>query len=157
MVFHAIEKLQRDYTDKYVVVDDRRPELRRFAGLTGIVKTVNMSGRALVQFDGNNNIGWYDIDPEFLKIVEAPPPKKAEAKAVKPAVPKAQAAPTAVAKTAAAKPAETKEAAVKKPAGTAGMSVADILAAARSGAPANPKEIPAAQGDANAGHPKSET
>ncbi|MBM4094835.1 MAG: hypothetical protein FJ276_36310, partial [Planctomycetes bacterium] len=72
MVFRAIEKLQREYTDKYVVVDDQRPELRRFSGMTGIVKTVNMSGRALVQFDGNNNIGWYDIDLDFLKVVDAP-------------------------------------------------------------------------------------
>jgi len=36
-----------------------------FAALTGSVKTVNMSGRALVEFDGYNNIGWFDIDPAF--------------------------------------------------------------------------------------------
>ena len=65
-VFENIEKLQKRYTDKYVLVDDNRPELRRFRGLTGTVKTVNMSGRALVQFDGYNNIGWFDIDPVFL-------------------------------------------------------------------------------------------
>jgi hypothetical protein len=76
MVFEDIEKLKHDYTDKYVVVDEQRPELRRFRGLTGLVKTVNMSGRALVQFDGRNNVGWYDIAPEFLTIVPPPPPKE---------------------------------------------------------------------------------
>src|SRR5687768_14675547 len=91
MVFEHIEKLKQRYTDKYVVVDETRPELRRFSGLTGTVKTVNMSGRALVQFDGYNNIGWFDIELAFLKVVDAPPPKaeesvkKAEPKATKPA------------------------------------------------------------------------
>ncbi|HZL87061.1 MAG TPA: hypothetical protein VFB96_01685, partial [Pirellulaceae bacterium] len=83
MVFEHIEKLKKQYTDKYVIVDESRPELKRFHGLTGTVKTVNMSGRALVEFDGYNNIGWYDIDPAFLKLVDAPPPKpeaKKEAK-----------------------------------------------------------------------------
>ena len=73
MAFAHIERLQQEYTDKYVVVDDTRPELRRFRGMTGLVKTVNMNGRALVQFDGNNNLGWYDIDPAFLRIVDTPP------------------------------------------------------------------------------------
>ena len=45
-------QLQREYTDKFVVADASRPELTRFRGLTGVVKTVNMSGRALVEFDG---------------------------------------------------------------------------------------------------------
>ena len=31
-----------------------------------------MSGRALVEFDGNSNIGWYDIGLDFLKIVDKP-------------------------------------------------------------------------------------
>ncbi len=76
MVFEHIEKLQAEYVDKYVVVDDQRPELRRFSGLTGVVKTVNMSGRALVQFDGRNNIGWYDIDIDYLRVVDQPLPKE---------------------------------------------------------------------------------
>ncbi len=75
MVFEHIEQLKRKWTDKYVVVDESRPELKRFSGQTGTVKTVNFSGRALVQFDGNNNIGWFDIDPRFLKVVDAPLPK----------------------------------------------------------------------------------
>src|SRR5215475_9515810 len=93
MIFDHIEKLKQQYTDKYVVVDESRPELQRFRGLTGAVKTVNMSGRALVEFDGYNNIGWYDIDPLFLKVVDAPLPKP-EAKEGKKekAAPKAEAA-----------------------------------------------------------------
>ncbi len=47
MAFEHIEKLKRDYTDKYVVVDASRPELARFRDATGLVKTVNMSGRCL--------------------------------------------------------------------------------------------------------------
>jgi hypothetical protein len=89
MVFEDIQKLQAEYTDKYVVVDDERPELRRFKGMTGIVKTVNMSGRALVQFDGHNNIGWYDIDIDFLKVVDKPPPKEEPKPSRRAAAPKA--------------------------------------------------------------------
>src|SRR5262245_12744234 len=55
MIFDHIETLKKQYTDKYVVVTDGQPELKRFSGLTGMVKTVNMSGRALVEFDGYNN------------------------------------------------------------------------------------------------------
>jgi hypothetical protein len=126
MVFEQIEKQKREYTDKYVVVDATRPELARFKDVVGQVKTVNMSGRALVEFlDYHLNIGWYDIDPQFLKVVDKPPPKPAKPEEKKPA--KAEAKPAA-AKT----PAKTPVAAPKagKP------SVADILAAARAGKPA---------------------
>jgi hypothetical protein len=80
VIFDHIEKLKNQYTDKYVVVDESRPELQRFRGLTGAIKTVNMSGRALVEFDGYANIGWYDIELAFLRLVPAPPPKPVEAK-----------------------------------------------------------------------------
>ena len=80
MVFEQIEKLKRDYTDKYVEVDASRPELARFKNITGQVKTVNMSGRALVQFDAWDNIGWYDIDVDYLKVVPKPEPKEPAAK-----------------------------------------------------------------------------
>ncbi|MBI85289.1 MAG: hypothetical protein CMJ81_19010 [Planctomycetaceae bacterium] len=72
MVFAHIEKLKQEYTDKYVTVDEQLPELRRFGHMTGIVKTVNMNGRALVEFDGSANIGWYDIEIDFLKVVDKP-------------------------------------------------------------------------------------
>jgi len=136
-MFDVIERLKTDWTDKYVVVDSRAPELARFADATGVVKTVNMNGHCLVEFDQFNNIGWYDIDPRCLKIVPKPLPKPPEAKP-KPA---AKAAP---AKPAAAKSAAAKPAAGKRP------STADILAAARgkqaAKAPAAPE--PAAVEDA---------
>ena len=91
MVFEHIEKLRREYADKYVVADQNRPELRRFGGLTGQVKTVNMNGRALVQFAGNNNVGWYDIEIDFLKVVDKPPPEGDE-NIAKPVVKKSAAA-----------------------------------------------------------------
>jgi len=78
------ERLKDELTDKYVVVSEETPELRRFVGLTGLVKTVNMNGRALVQFDGAVDIGWYDIDPSFLTVVDKPLPKKKEEPAAKP-------------------------------------------------------------------------
>ena len=68
-----IEKLQQQYTDQYVMVDATQGALARFAGLAGQIKTVNMSGRALVQFDWAD-VGWHDI-PLAKKAV---PAKKAE-------------------------------------------------------------------------------
>src|ERR1700733_6363976 len=80
MVFEHIEKLKRAFTDKYVVVDAARPELARFRNATGLIKTVNMSGRALVEFDQFDNTGWYDIELDFLKVVPKPEPKPIEEK-----------------------------------------------------------------------------
>lgn len=70
--FERIERLRREWGDKYVEVDADVPSLRRFAGRIGRVMTVNMNGHALVQFSGTNDIGWYDIDPVRLRIVAAP-------------------------------------------------------------------------------------
>lgn len=114
-MFDQIEKLKRDYTDQFVVVDASRPELRRFRDRTGQVKTVNMSGRALVQFDDANNIGWFDIDPDFLKVVDAP--KKEQ--------PADNKAPTAK------KPIDKKPTAMAPVKAADKSSTADILAAAR--------------------------
>lgn len=72
MSIDLAERLKTDWTDKYVVVADKVPELRRFVGLTGQVKTVNMSGRCLVQFTHPVDISWYDIDPTYLTIVAKP-------------------------------------------------------------------------------------
>ncbi len=82
MSIELAEKLKQKLTDKWVVVDASVPELKRFAQWTGKVKTVNMSGRALVEFDGPVDIGWYDIDPAYLTVVDGPKPKavKAETK-----------------------------------------------------------------------------
>src|SRR3990172_6216922 len=97
------DQLKRQWTDKYVGVDASLPELRRFAGLTGLVKTVNMSGRALVDFSvlGLEDITWYDILTDYLKVVSAPekPAAAVAGKAVaakeKPAAAEAGAAPAA--------------------------------------------------------------
>jgi hypothetical protein len=133
MFAENVEQMKRDYTDKYVVVDATQPELARFRDVVGRVKTVNMSGRALVEFeDYHVNIGWYDIDPEFLKVVDKPPPKEKKVEAKKPAA-------KAEAKPAAAKPAA--------PAAKGGKpSVAEMLAAARAGGAVKPgAAAPAAQ------------
>lgn len=130
MVFDHIEKLKREFTDKYVVVDNTQPELRRFDGQTGIVRTVNMNGKALVEFDAFQNIGWFDISLDFLKVIDAPLPKEE--------------APKKAPAKKAAKPAAKTEKPAAQPSG-GGMSVAEMLAAARGeksgdGAPAAEKQ-----------------
>lgn len=151
MVFPQIDKIKQDYTDKYVVVDADRPELARFNNLVGRVKTVNMSGRALVEFlDYHLNIGWYDIDLDYLKVVDKPPPKEEK----KPAAKKPAAKPAA--KKHAEEAGEKKlsplemarqqgaagKAGVAKPAPKEKQSTADILAAARGDAASAKKSEP---------------
>ena len=70
-----MEQLKEQYTGKYVVADASRPELARFRGMVGQVKTINFNGCALVQFEADNNRGWYDIALEFLTVVDKPEPK----------------------------------------------------------------------------------
>jgi len=135
MGFEKIETLKRQYTDQFVVVDEHRPELARFRGVTGQVKTINMNGRALVEFqDYIANIGWYDIELDFLTVVPKPDPDAAKA-AAKPAAKPAATEPAAKAKPA-AKPASATSAPAKAAAGAkpaAGkMSTAEILAASRA-------------------------
>jgi hypothetical protein len=126
MVAQSIDQLKQDWTDKYVVVDGQRPELARFRDVVGRVKTVNMSGRALVEFlDYHVNIGWYDIDLDFLKIVDKPPPKAEK--------PKAEKKPAAKPAGEAASAAGAKPKPAAKPTAGGKPSVADILAAARAG------------------------
>jgi hypothetical protein len=149
VVFPEIEKLKQEYTDKYVEVVPGVAELARFGGHVGQIKTVNMNGRALVEFDAWNNIGWYDIDLSFLKVVPKP-----EAAAAAKAHDTKQTAPRPATKVTptmqpgekklsalemarmqgAAKPGGTKAAApaAEKPAAGGKPSTADILAAARA-------------------------
>src|SRR5437868_11814873 len=111
MSFEQVERLKKQYTDKYVEVVAAVPELRRFTGLTGVVKTVNMSGRALVQFEHPVDISWYDIEPSYLKVVDQPVKKAEPAKhAADEKKPAAEAKAAPVAKTPAAKPATGKPA-----------------------------------------------
>jgi hypothetical protein len=94
MSIELAEKLKTTLTDKWVVVDASVPELKRFAEWTGKVKSVNMNCRALVEFDGPVDIGWYDIDPAFLTVVDSPKPKmKKEEKPAAEKKPAAAAAP----------------------------------------------------------------
>ena len=150
-MFDRVAKLKQDYTDKYVVVDANQPELARFKGITGQVKTVNMSGRALVQFDAWANIGWYDIDVDYLTVISEPLPKP-EAKKETPAEKKA--APAAKGKTppAAKAPAAAKPAAAKPAAGK--PSTAEILAALRAGKGAAPAAASSATPAAKTPPPK---
>jgi hypothetical protein len=160
-MFDTIERLKAEWTDKYVVINSSAPELARFAKTTGFVKTVNMNGRCLVEFDQFNNIGWYDIDPTALMIVPKPLPKPAEPKAAKPAA-KEPAKPAAAkpAATAAKKPstadilaaarAKGGGDAAAKPAAGAKLSTADILARARGAKAAAPAAAPAAEPAADA-------
>ena len=128
-MFEVIERLKSEWTDRYVVINSRAPELARFANATGTVKTVNMNGRCLVEFDQFNNIGWYDIHPSALKIVPQPLPKPVEKEAAKPTAVKPAAAAKPAATIPAAKPTASIPAA--KP-GVARPSTAAILAAARA-------------------------
>lgn len=151
----SVEELKREYTDKYVVVDPGRPELARFEHYVGQVKTVNMSGRALVEFlDYHLNIGWFDIDLSALTVVDKPTEEskaKAEAKrAVAPAAAKPAAAdaggkklsPLEMARQQGAQKAGGAAPAAKPASGK--QSTADILAAARGGAkPAAAADTPA--------------
>ena len=163
-MFDVIERLKSEWTDKYVVVKSPAPELARFGRSTGLVRTVNMNGRCLVEFDQFNNVGWYDIDPSCLEVVPKPEPKpegekaasKTAAKApAKPAAEAAKAAPATGGATgkpstadilAAARAKGGGAAAAPKPAAGAKPSTAEILAAARAkgGAAATPPAQPAA-------------
>jgi hypothetical protein len=82
-----VEALRVQYTDKYVSADSRQPELARFAGMVGQVKTVNMAGQALVRFVGADE-GWHNIALDRLTVVEKPaePVTKCAAAAAKKAV-----------------------------------------------------------------------
>jgi len=131
MSFETVERLKREFTDKWVTVDPNTPELKRFVGLSGRIKTINMNGRALVQFDGPVDISWYDIDLSYLKLIDAPLPKK-----------------TAEKHADAPKPA----AAAAKPAATAGKSPLELAraqgAAGSGGTKKSPLELAREQGAA---------
>lgn len=82
MIPRQIDDLRRRYTDQYVIVDGNVAELARFRGLVGQVKTVNMNGHALVQFQGTADRAWYNIPLEHLTVVEVPTKPAPSAKPV---------------------------------------------------------------------------
>jgi hypothetical protein len=88
-----------------------------------------MSGKALVQFDAYDNVGWYDIDPAFLKVVDQPLAKPVKSEpATKP------------------KATSTKPAPAAAPASAPKLSTADILAAARTKSAGGTAATPSAAG-----------
>ena len=133
MSIERAEKLKEILTDKFVVVDASVPELRRFQNWTGKVRTVNMNCRALVEFDGPVDIGWYDIDPDYLKVVDSPVKKVA--------VP--------AAKSAAVTPSKSAASPASKPSPAAGKSPLDAIraqqAAKAAGGTATPAAAPTAK------------
>jgi len=66
-----LDGLKQQYAGQRVTVDARRPELARWANVPARVVTINCSGRALIQFEGPD-LGWHDIDPEYLKLEPLP-------------------------------------------------------------------------------------
>ncbi|MGL4512424.1 MAG: hypothetical protein ACRCT8_04980 [Lacipirellulaceae bacterium] len=155
MVFEAIEQQKRELTDKYVIVTGAQVELARFEGVVGRVKAVNLNGRALVEFNGyHNNVGWFDIDPTFLRVVDKPPedPAPLDTRATKGA-PASKIPAKSPAKSAADVLAAARGGAAKPPAGgvaklrspSASKSPAEVLAAARAargGASDPPAAVP---------------
>ncbi len=93
MLPERVERLRHEYTDRYVVVDGKLPPLARFKGKVGRVHTINVNGRALVEFE--NDRSRYDLELDYLKVVDKPKPKEPPAKAkpvpAKPDVPAATA------------------------------------------------------------------
>ena len=57
------------WTGVAVRISENEPTLKRFAGKVGRVVTVNMNGRALVQFSAGVDEGWYDLPVSCLKDV----------------------------------------------------------------------------------------
>lgn len=78
MVFARIDRLREGYDNKNVTVESDLAELARFKGQIGRVVTVNCNGRALVTFESGNDRGRYDIELDFLKVVDKPAAKPAE-------------------------------------------------------------------------------
>ncbi len=109
MIPEQIEKIKSEYTGQYVVVTSDLPEYARFQNVVGQVTTVNMNGQALVEFEQFNlNHGRFDIDLDYLKVVDQPKSKVEEKQSEAKSPPK-------MAPTAAATRAKTKEIGSKEP------------------------------------------
>lgn len=71
MLVEHLEALKQQYVGRTVEISSARPQLARFAGRKGLVKTINFNGQALVQFEGPDQ-AWYDVDLDQLTIVTDP-------------------------------------------------------------------------------------
>ncbi len=134
MLPERVEKLRLEYTDQYVAVEGSLPQMARFKGKVGQVRTINMNGRALVEFAGDR--GRYDLELDYLKVVDKPKPKEPPAKAAK-------------ANSAAAKPAATK-AAETKPAPEEKLSDLELARQKKDAAKPKPAETPSEKADGSA-------
>ena len=160
MSIDRAETLKKEWTDQFVKVQSGVPELRRFEGLVGRVRTVNMNCRVLVEFDTPADISWYDIDPRFLLITTAPKSDATEtetpettgssAAAIKP--PAAAAEPSAKSATAkAVSPLDLIRQQAKTPAGDDSQnepSTAAEQTSTSAAAPTNPLDLIRQQGAA---------
>lgn len=91
MLPERVEQLRLEYTDQYVMVEGDSPQLARYRGRIGQVRTINLNGRALVEFESDR--GRYDLELDYLKVVDQPKPKDPSAKKPAPAAKKAAPAP----------------------------------------------------------------
>ena len=149
MSIQRAEQLKKQLTDKFVVVDEKVPELRRFSGLTGTVKTVNMNCRALVQFDGPEDISWYDIEPSYLTVVDKPLPKQTRAASDEEmrgahAAPAKKVAPAATGKSPLERAREQGDAGVTPPAAEPGKKLSPLEQARMQGAAGAKPSVPPA-------------
>ncbi|GAB5443956.1 MAG: hypothetical protein Fues2KO_43050 [Fuerstiella sp.] len=135
MSIQRAEELKRKWTDRYVQVRSGFPELKRFAGHTGQVKTVNMNCRLLVEFDLPADISWYDIDPSCVEEVAAPSASTGSTAAVQ----GSDQASTSPAASAAAKPAMSSAAAASSAASAtpAAGNPLDLIRQQAAGKPAS--------------------
>lgn len=81
MLPERVEKLRLEYSDQYVVAEGDLPQLAQLKGKVGRVWTINVNGRALVEFESDR--GRYDLELDYLKVVDKPKPKAPPAKAAK--------------------------------------------------------------------------
>jgi len=131
MLPERVEKLRLEYTDQYVAVEGNLPQLARFKGKVGQVRTININGRALVEFESDR--GRYDLELDYLKVVDKPKPKEPPAKAAK-------------AKPAAAKPAAPK-ATGEKPEPKQNLSELELARQKKDAEKPKPIETPSEKAD----------
>ena len=139
MSIQRAEQLKREWTDRYVTVLDGVPELRRFQGLIGQVKTVNMNCRLLIEFDCPADISWYDVDPQFVTVVDPAQQRETETESAAATTASAPATPSADPSNA-DKPTADKPG----PAATGGMNPLDAIRASAGGATADSGTTPPA-------------
>ncbi len=78
MLRERIEQLQQEYTDQYVIVEGGPPEMAQLRNRVGRVKTINMNGRALIQFEGADK-SRHDVELDYVKVVDKPEPEPEKA------------------------------------------------------------------------------